>query len=369
LAMVGGSLAQAILVPKLTYMRPETLETLMALAENGARIIFQEKPQDAPGYYQASEQKAKLAQLWESIAFRPATSGIWEAKHGQGLLVVSSDFQNALNYTGVERETLTDSGLKFIRRSSDEEAYYFLVNHTATTIDAWIPLNHRGKEAILLDPQHGRTGKAESKQEANQWKVRVQIEAGESQIVKILPNTTASINAWPYRNDKQQTLTLPGPWQVTFISGGPALPENRSMETVQPWTSWGDYRNRSFSGIGAYETTFDLSDQSGQVLILDLGTVHESAKVWLNGKEVGYVYGLPFRIDISDHVVAGKNILKVEVANLMANRIRHMDQQGEEWRNYHEINFVNIDYKPFDASGWEVMPSGIAGPVTIEIYR
>jgi hypothetical protein len=53
------------------------------------------------------------------------------------------------------------------------------------------------------------------------------------------------------------------------------------------------------------------------------------------------------------------------VANLMSNRIRQMDQQKIVWRNYHEINFVNIDYKPFDAADWKPMDSGLLGPVTI----
>ena len=57
--------------------------------------------------------------------------------------------------------------------------------------------------------------------------------------------------------------------------------------------------------------------------------------------------------------------MKIEVANLMANRIRYMDLEGMEWRIFHEINFVNILYQPFDASGWEIMNSGLAGPVRI----
>jgi len=38
----------------------------------------------------------------------------------------------------------------------------------------------------------------------------------------------------------------------------------------------------------------------------------------------------------------------------------------EEWRRYHEINFVSIDYKPFGASNWAVEPSGLAAPVTVK---
>jgi hypothetical protein len=49
----------------------------------------------------------------------------------------------------------------------------------------------------------------------------------------------------------------------------------------------------------------------------------------------------------------------------MANRIIYMDKQGKAWRNFKEINFVNISYEPFDASGWEPEPSGLAGPVRL----
>ena len=49
----------------------------------------------------------------------------------------------------------------------------------------------------------------------------------------------------------------------------------------------------------------------------------------------------------------------------MANRIRYMDRNKMEWRKYHEINFVNINYKNFNAADWSVQLSGLEGPVTI----
>ena len=35
------------------------------------------------------------------------------------------------------------------------------------------------------------------------------------------------------------------------------------------------------------------------------------------------------------------------------------------WRIFHDINYVNLDYKPFDASKWPVRTSGLVGPVTL----
>jgi hypothetical protein len=49
----------------------------------------------------------------------------------------------------------------------------------------------------------------------------------------------------------------------------------------------------------------------------------------------------------------------------MANRIIDLDQRKIEWRKYHEINFVNLKYEPFNAATWAWQPSGLLGPVTL----
>ena len=46
-----------------------------------------------------------------------------------------------------------------------------------------------------------------------------------------------------------------------------------------------------------------------------------------------------------------------------------MDRRKVAWKIMHEINFVNINYRPFDASGWELTPSGLLGPVRLVPLR
>ncbi len=55
----------------------------------------------------------------------------------------------------------------------------------------------------------------------------------------------------------------------------------------------------------------------------------------------------------------------MEVTNLAANRIADLDRRKVPWKQFHEINFVNIDYKLFDASGWPALDSGLLGPVRL----
>jgi hypothetical protein len=42
-----------------------------------------------------------------------------------------------------------------------------------------------------------------------------------------------------------------------------------------------------------------------------------------------------------------------------------LDIRGINWKKFYDINLVNIDYQPFDASGWEIMDAGLMGPVTL----
>jgi hypothetical protein len=91
--------------------------------------------------------------------------------------------------------------------------------------------------------------------------------------------------------------------------------------------------------------------------------------VRLNGRDVATAWSVPFHIRLGSHLRPGINVLELEVTNLAANRIRDMDRRNAPWKIMREINFVNINYKPFDASGWELTPSGLLGPVTLTPLR
>jgi hypothetical protein len=170
-----------------------------------------------------------------------------------------------------------------------------------------------------------------------------------------------------YRDQLSEELELTGPWEVSFISGGPQLPKPKTVQNLSSWTTWSDAAAK-FAGTAAYETKFDLATDRAKSYLLQLGKVAESARVYVNGQEIGLLWAQPFELDITKHLRYGKNTLRIEVANLMANRIRDLDQRKVEWRNYHEINFVNIDYKNFDASGWTLRDSGLLGPVKLLSY-
>src|SRR5690606_30758515 len=128
------------------------------------------------------------------------------------------------------------------------------------------------------------------------------------------------------------------------------------------WTELGrDAQN--FSGTAKYEIEFKRPKIKAEYWKLNLGDVRESAKVWLNGIYLGDAWSVPFTLYTGP--LKKRNKLVVQVTNLAANRIRAKELRGEEWKIFQEINMVNKDYKPFDATVWKPMPSGLLGEITV----
>lgn len=98
---------------------------------------------------------------------------------------------------------------------------------------------------------------------------------------------------------------------------------------------------------------------------LDLGKMDVSARVKVNGHDAGVVWSVTYQINIGRFLKKGENHLSIEVTNLPANRIADYDQKGIPWKIFYDINVVNLDYKPLNASDWKPLPSGLTGPVQL----
>ena len=351
-----GSAYQVLIIPELTYLPESTLKNIINLAQNGASVIFQNEPKDIPGNFEMEKRRTQLKSLWNQIPFQSQAGNLKFANVGKGKIVLSSDVAKALEYLKIEREKLTDTGLKFVRRQFDGGKYYYIVNQTSKEINQNILLNFTGKQVILMNPENGDFGVAQTQNNL----VRVQLKSGESLIIKTSDNSDDSIRKWNYTEKTDVAIILNQPWQLTFKDGGPELPKARIIKKLEPWTNFtDDPATQSFSGTGVYTTTLNLKKKNADGYLLKFDKLYESAKVIINGQDAGIVWSIPFEINIEKYLKKGKNTIQIEVCNLMANRIRYMDQNKMLWRNYNEINFVNIDYKPFDASKWKVQPSGL----------
>ncbi|MFG6687292.1 glycosyl hydrolase [Mariniflexile sp. HNIBRBA6329] len=350
LIVLPGGNYKSLVIPHCEKMPMATLEKLIALKNAGASIIFEGLPNSVPGFHNYEAQNSKLSQL---------------ISKNSSILNLTSNVFKDLETAKVYPETLVKTGLKFIKRDVDGEKIYYVVNHTSKTIDDYIPLAIKNKEVIILDPLTKKYGNAIVKKETNATLVKLRIEPGQSYILKT--ENTKSYQNWNYFKVNGNPIELKGNWQINFIKGGPELPPSANINTLKSWTTLSP-QAESFSGTALYTLEFNAPNVDADNWKLNLGDVRESAKVWLNGNYIGDLWSVPFSINLGQ-LKKGKNKLKVQVTNLAANRVRAKEMRGEEWKIFYEINMVDKDYKKFDATKWQPMPSGLLGPISITPLR
>ena len=102
-----------------------------------------------------------------------------------------------------------------------------------------------------------------------------------------------------------------------------------------------------------------------------MGRVAESARVKLNGNELGVLINTPYRIRIPKELLKEQNTLEVAVSNLMTNRIIDLDRRGVNWKKFYNTNMPprrRENAGPdglFSAANWTPRESGLIGPVAL----
>jgi hypothetical protein len=143
---------------------------------------------------------------------------------------------------------------------------------------------------------------------------RVELSDGQvRELQAAVPEPIALDEGWTLAADPDRGIGLPAPAPVTLESLG-------SWREVPGW--------RTYAGTGRYETSFELPaelvrDDIG--LLLELGTVHELADVQVNGRKAGTAWFPPFVIDLTGHVRPGRNLLRIDVPNLLKNHLEPGD--------------------------------------------
>lgn len=278
-------------------------------------------------------------------------------------LTLGGELNAATLDAGLTPEPMAATGLEYIRRRTDDGWIYFITNLTADAFDGWLPLGATAAAVTATDPLTGFEGAPARNADGA---LRLQLASGESVLLHASAATTSTA-AWPVLQPAADPTPLTGDWTLSFTRGGPALPGSVELSAPTDWATLDDPEAQRFAGTGRYRVEFDLPTAPAATTdwSLDLGDVRESARIWINGQAAGSSWSFPHRLRVGPYLQPGRNVLEIEVTNLGANRIRDLDRRGVQWRIMHEINFVNIRYRPFNAADWALMPSGLLGPVTL----
>lgn len=391
LAAPGGAAYRAILVPPCRTMPAITFARLLALAQAGATVIFEDSlPADVPGLGRLDRRRAAFQKLRDPLDPMAAT-GLRDVQRGGGR-VLAGPREAALAAAGIAGEPVAShAGARFIRRRLDDGRLLFVANQSTKPMDGWFAMPAPAAGALILDPLTGRHGVAPSRAgTGGSLEVQLVLDPGHSTIVRTFDRAAPSGEAWRWAKPAGASHPIPGPWSVEFVAGGPVLPGSYTAAELATWTGNGDPATEAFAGTARYRTTFEVSGVRFQVsegpnaggggpkpdsrnlkpLLLDLGDVRNVARVRVNGRDLGTAIMRPYRVHVpADLLKASGNELEIEVTNLAANRIRDLDRRKVAWRIFRDINLVNIKYKPFDASVWPVFDSGLLGPVVLHEAR
>ena len=165
--------------------------------------------------------------------------------------------------------------------------------------------------------------------------------------------------------------TLEGPWNLAFNSEKRGPSEIIVLDKLEDWSKNEDERIKYYSGTAVYNKKFTVNFEKNPAnrYYLQLENVKDVgiASVCINGKDKGIVWTKPFRVDITDGLKEGENDVVVEVTNSWFNRVAG-DEMAVSPTKYTQTNIVlGNDFRGNAVSEITLEPSGLLGPVTIQV--
>lgn len=197
-------------------------------------------------------------------------------------------------------------------------------------------------------------------------------------------------NSYEIRFDNiPEEMAIDGYWQVSFhgITGNK---ESVIFDNLYSYTISEDENIKYFSGTASYSKEITIPEDrfsDNLDIWLDLGRVECIAEVTVNGKKLRTIWKEPYRIKITDFVTPGVNKLKIDVTNLLVNRLIGDEQYPDDYE--YQVNGILTKYpvwlddsaqrpesprKTFSVVKlWhqddELIESGLLGPVVLKCSK
>jgi (4-O-methyl)-D-glucuronate---lignin esterase len=383
IVLPDGMSYSALVLPEQDPIPAAVLERIRDLVADGATVIAHQRPIRAPGLQDLEQESKTVARLADELWGREKPSG----PVGQGRFIVTTDRSEALREIGVGEDfkivgrTENDLGpLDFIHRRTTEDEFYFVRNKTREAISLTgrfrVAAEANGQSPEFWWPQSGRRSACPDWKSVENGYTELPLElAPLGSVFVVFRKMGPATEPPPDRiatetfaaADAPAALTLNGPWQVEFPEGWGA-PQEVTFPNLHSWTESKDNGIRFFSGIATYRKSFDVPQSlaAQERLFLQLGDLAEIAEVSLNGKELGFVWLPPYRIEITGAIRVGTNELEIRIANLWANRLNG-DSLLLESARYTRSNLDRMQTDPTSDSSYGRIPNGKTRPVYSEI--
>jgi hypothetical protein len=384
---MGDGDYRALVLPRLTAIDVASLEKITEFVRQGGLLIATGRlPETSYGMKDRQANRQRVQQLiGELFGAAPGREGLHTNVYGAGRAVLARDEHGSL-LEALRQNLRPDISFReasphvgFVHRQTRQADIYFLAN--------------TGEEAVAL-----RARFRGARPYVSRWDLRDAVITdvpsaadGEELFVPLAPRESCAIvfTDQPVPSRRTFTVEANGKYTVRFgrmqkseqVTGLPAptiisAPWTVTFPQAHDWTirlerliSWTEMpETRFYSGVGIYMTEFDLPPlPAGCGVRLSLGRVHETAAVSVNGARSGVAWMRPYEVDATSLIRPGKNRLRVEVSNMLINKVL-----GQGPVDYSEVKKQFGNRFP-DGEEWTIVRyprvSGLLGPVRLVYYR
>jgi hypothetical protein len=302
------------------------------------------------------------------------------------VLLATNDFAVLTNTDPVKISTIH-------RRGKDADVW-FVANTTNVAGSARCRFAVTGKQPELWDAVTGEMRPLpDFEMTASNTVVNLEFAPGQSCFVVFRQPARSPGNGVNFAK-LDPVAVLDGAWQVQFDPrwGGPTNPV--TFDKLEDWTKRTEPGIKYFSGTAIYRKIFDAPQLAianrQSPIFLDLGFVQHTARVRLNGRDLGVVWTAPWGVKIPAGLLRERgNELEIEVANVWANRLIGDEQEPPdcEWipgergfgGSLKEFPSWFLKHEPRPSKGrycfttWNyftkdspLIPSGLLGPVQLK---
>ena len=394
----AGMRYRVLVLPAADTMSLDLLRTVERLVKAGACVVGPVRPSRVPGLAGGPARAEEAARL---------AAAVW----AQGVLPDVVTAVKKLNLT--PDCTLTCPGdvpglvPHWIHRRNDSADWYFIAANNREEMTFTASLRGAYPVVELWDAERGEICRARRVRHA-QGRTDVTFELQIAGSVFLVGRKASKAPVEPILVEAAAT-SVDGAWKVTFpkdFKPNALAKDGEERIVFDSLVDWAKHPSdgiRHFSGTAEYRKLLSLDDvtrqalASGSRLVLDLGEVKHFATVTVNGHAFPALWKPPYRLDITDALVAlpsnqtlkqsdNQAVLSVRVTNLWANKL--IDDAGKpedcEWidktvhgRAIREIPAWVWTDRPSPTGRdtfvtWEhwkgtdrLQPSGLIGPVRL----
>lgn len=323
MVLPDGMSYKMLVVQRNNDMPFHVLQHVAQLVEQGG-VVYAPRPEGSASLEDEAdsvEYKKIVERLWGT---EPLTSG--KRSIGKGTLYWGMSLTEALLQAGIRPDmemvsgnTPTDKVYFAHRRLADADVY-FVNNHSERTFKDKVCLRTALGKAYFWNPIDGKRYVLPAQQTANGLDVSLALIPGESGFIVATDKVYNGLMPKP-AIDREVVTPVAGDWKVYFDPkwGGPG---EVVFTQLIDWSKHVDPGIRYYSGMAVYRKTLNLSlPVSGEQCLLRFPHLEFIARIYLNGHEVNTVWCSPWESDLTPYIKEGENMLEIEVANSLMNRM------------------------------------------------